>query len=71
MQNPVLGFGQELKGYQKWEYKFFQVTCDLDAYDASQSQVEAVIDASQSFLDEIPDEVMAIVPEINPDDIPK
>ncbi|WJX68578.1 hypothetical protein P8452_52932 [Trifolium repens] len=37
----------------------------------SQSQVEEVIDASQSLFDEIPDEVIATIPEVNPDDIPK
>ncbi|MCI66440.1 hypothetical protein A2U01_0087698, partial [Trifolium medium] len=38
---------------------------------ATQSQVQAVInviDAGQSLFDEIPDEVMATILEINPDD---
>ncbi|WJX28793.1 hypothetical protein P8452_17472 [Trifolium repens] len=37
----------------------------------TQSQVEEVIDASQSLFDEIPDEMIATIPEVNPDDIPK
>jgi hypothetical protein len=36
----------------------------------TQSQVEEVIDASQTLFDEIPDEVIATIPEVNPDDIP-
>ncbi|CAJ2667791.1 unnamed protein product [Trifolium pratense] len=53
------------------ESKQDNATTKIAEPNASQSQVEAVIDASQSFFDEIPDEVMATVPEINHDDIPK